>query len=53
MLIVGVETVFGEIAAVHVVEEIIQRRDDGGLTQLRQVYWLLEEPLGVRDDSKE
>lgn len=34
MLVVGVKTVFGEIAAVHVVEEVVERRDDGGLAQL-------------------
>lgn len=34
MLIVGVQTVLGEIAAVHVVEEVVERCDDGGLTQL-------------------
>lgn len=29
MLIVWVQTVFGKIAAVHIVEEVIERRDDG------------------------
>jgi hypothetical protein len=34
VLVVGVKTVFGEVAAVHVVEEVVERRDDGGFTQL-------------------